>query len=1055
MSSKKISQFPTITDLQSGDMIPVVRNNQNYKSDIYTGVSALTSAFLADKPYQLYAGQYEWNVPIQMLDPVDGNYYLVNSDIWSYDGFVGIGHSQIEPGSDLSDCDSHVTMRDYLTNRTTSYGLKVDKHMDLTSSGICAAGYFIATGNTFAKTHSLRLVDGSEGKGKVLVSDAQGFTTWSAVTFGGGDFVKISGDTMTGMLYLPSLVSTSDITIANIRIGYGGMGVDTNTVVGDGALTNNTPAGGGLNGSQNTSIGNQTLHSNTSGYYNTALGSYAMWKNTTGHQNTALGNSALTQNLVGNMNTAVGTSSLTRSNGDYNTAIGSIAMDNNTTGSCNTAVGMGSLYLVNGNNNIGLGYRAGLSAVGNYELYIDSYYRNNNTEEKNNAIIYGNMAQYASAQTLYLNAKVFINKNYSLPTTTGASGQVLMADGSLGSYWGNITSATLGGNGTSNYVAKWNSTSGLTNSLIQDDGTSVGIGIAPYSLYQLLVSTTKPYGISSQSQYVNTSNSGINAGVYGQSVATSNYGINCGVFGQAINNNHFNYAGYFSAQSASTGTNVGVVALASAGINNYGIQISDGSQGIGKVLTCVGANGEANWVTPSTGGTSTPFTGGTIDHLTITNDLHLTNPTSGTTITQILSRNPSTGLIEYVPSTDFVSTSQLARNTAGSGILWGGNITQSSTTHINIDAGGGTISLHQPDGDTFTKDLTWSAKTYISVPVGTGLGHYVFIDINGDVMFKVATDPAEPGDIRSNIYLGLVGHSSGSVITAIISAPVPAFNVINTVDELAQGIGPFSLDGNSIGTSGTLSLSITAGASFQIGGNLHNELNLPNVITTTGLSGSSILNYVKSTAFMGPSGTTIDTQRWDNLGTLTTISTANDAAAHRIWYQPTTNKLYFQYGQAQYTNLTNAINGYSTEVFITPTNLTQNSYLVAVICATKSCVNWTDANKYRLIPQSKFASKGGGGIGAFDTLQSTYNNSTTPEIITDTTRGALTIKRGTAADTDKVLEVLDGSSNINFSVLGNGSVSATTYYGDGSHLTGISVGVNNNIATLLYLSNNC
>ncbi len=131
---------------------------------------------------------------------------------------------------------------------------------------------------------------------------------------------------------------------------------------------------------------------------------------------------------------------------------------------------------------------------------------------------------------------------------------------------------------------------------------------------------------------------------------------------------------------------------------------------------------------------------------------------------------------------------------------------------------------------------------------------------------KVAVDPVEPGDLRSNIYLGLVGHSSGSVITTVITAPVPAFNVINTVDELAQGIGPFSLDGNSIILPLTgFGLNLTSGSSFQIGGNLHTELNLPNIITTAGLTGPT-LQLVKSTAFLGPGTTTCPVFFWDDLG---------------------------------------------------------------------------------------------------------------------------------------------------------------------------------------------
>ncbi|MBP9758733.1 hypothetical protein KBD45_03485 [Candidatus Dojkabacteria bacterium] len=41
-----------------------------------------------------------------------------------------------------------------------------------------------------------------------------------------------------------------------------------------------------------------------------------------------------------------------------------------------------------------------------------------------------------------------------------------------------LGSGTVGGTGTTNYVTKWSSTTGITNSVIYDDGTNVGIGTA-------------------------------------------------------------------------------------------------------------------------------------------------------------------------------------------------------------------------------------------------------------------------------------------------------------------------------------------------------------------------------------------------------------------------------------------------------------------------------------------------------------------------------------------------------------------------------------------------
>ena len=60
-------------------------------------------------------------------------------------------------------------------------------------------------------------------------------------------------------------------------------------------------------------------------------------------------------------------------------------------------------------------------------------------------------------------------------------------------------------------------------------------------------------------------------------------------------------------------------------------------------------------------------------------------------------------------------------------------------------------------------------------------------------------------------------------------------------------------------------------------------------------------------------------------------------------------------------------------------------------------------------------------------LQNAYNNSIDPEIITDATRLALTLRQGSGADTDNVIEVQNGAGTTNFSVDGNGD---TTVGGD-------------------------
>ena len=67
---------------------------------------------------------------------------------------------------------------------------------------------------------------------------------------------------------------------------------------------------------------------------------------------------------------------------------------------------------------------------------------------------------------------------------------------------------------------------------------------------------------------------------------------------------------------------------------------------------------------------------------------------------------------------------------------------------------------------------------------------------------------------------------------------------------------------------------------------------------------------------------------------------------------------------------------------------------------------------------------GAGGGGS--TLQAAYDASTSPEILTDATNGALSVKRGSAADTDNVIEVLNNAGTITAAIAGDGTITTSS-----------------------------
>jgi hypothetical protein len=209
------------------------------------------------------------------------------------------------------------------------------------------------------------------------------------------------------------LAGKVDHLLVNTSLGYQTLKSNTtgvnNTAVGHQVLLSNTT------GYWNTAIGEMTLYSNTTGNNNTAIGSEALFSNTTGSLNTANGAYALYNNTTGNENTAQGLQALMmNTTGSKNTAVGKDALPNNTAGTYNAAVGYRALYsTTTGEQNTAIGAEALFhnttgylnTAIGRSALYFNSagFY---NTATGNGSIYSNTTGNYNTAagnNSLYAN----------------------------------------------------------------------------------------------------------------------------------------------------------------------------------------------------------------------------------------------------------------------------------------------------------------------------------------------------------------------------------------------------------------------------------------------------------------------------------------------------------------------------------------------------------------------------------------------------------------------------------------------------------------------------
>ena len=159
--------------------------------------------------------------------------------------------------------------------------------------------------------------------------------------------------------------------------------------------------------------------------------------------------------------------------------------------------------------------------------------------------------------------------------TTSLDGYLTSTD------WG-IFNSKVGGSGTTNYLPKFTASSTIGNSQIQDNGTGVSVGIAPLVGTKLNVYSADGIAIYSQ---------GSSYGVQAQSE-----GI--GIMGTAISDNGtvIGVVGYALQYDQADGTYIGGKFYTNNSLpNSYSVQLQDGTQGTGKFLKSVTADGKANW----------------------------------------------------------------------------------------------------------------------------------------------------------------------------------------------------------------------------------------------------------------------------------------------------------------------------------------------------------------------------------------------------------------------------------------------------------------------------
>jgi hypothetical protein len=331
--------------------------------------------------------------------------------------------------------------------------------------------------------------------------------------------------------------------------------------------------------------------------------------------------------------------------------------------------------------------------------------------------------------------------------------------------------------------------------------------------------------------------------------------------------------------------------------------------------------------------------------------------------------------------------------------------------------------------------VTYSGGTHTATYVTTATETWVYLTSGGTI--SQSNIELTEQQRRQNIFLGKLGHANK---TNIINAFNQPDFVLSPLSQLRDMFTPINLINGGVYASPNgvnLSFNTSAGYLYGLGINFASSTLNPNTIYVSGNSPTTF-QYRTQTGGTTSNVTVIDPTKYDVGGVVTSIS-GTKATNQRI-YLVQNGIFRVQYGQTEYSNLTQAIEGIATEQFNTFSNFTNNGILIGVLSVLSTATNLSDTSKARFFFTSKFGETVGaaGGVST-TTLQQAYNNSVNPEITTDSTLGALSIKNGTgnADNVTSLIEFLNTSGGVTAFVRADGkskfntvsatTISATTY----------------------------
>ena len=343
------------------------------------------------------------------------------------------------------------------------------------------------------------------------------------------------------------------------------------------------------------------------------------------------------------------------------------------------------------------------------------------------------------------------------------------------------------------------------------------------------------------------------------------------------------------------------------------------------------------------------------------------------------------------------------------------------------------IDYSDPANPIIAPIVIRAAETGITDPlIATANITYVLMNSAG-VLEYLGTEPTAL-DLVDKAFVGQIGHPDRVNITSAISVTSNIQNPASQLRELFAGLGPVVQSGLTFNPSATLmKFSLAAGTVVDLG--LGANGNEP-YSTVSNTKNYAAVDPVPSFLYVASDGsnaaaTVVDPDNYDPNGDiLNLVVVPNNKFTVQYIVIFKGGFINIQYGQSIYDSLDNAMNAVIRGEEYTFADVISQSALVRTALILKkgltgNLIDAVVAGTAHFHNFGKFGiesgSSGHSGV-AGTTFQVVYGNSEIPQIITNSTLGALTIQRGSALDTDAVFGVRNGAGANVYELTGEGFI---------------------------------